>query len=92
MSDILTLRKVCKSTAQLATKDEVMKAIKYGKLDDNIRISFWVDQTPFFEVVNELKRNYSGSSVYVNVFEELQNRLKEQPISGKLQHQILVDL
>ena len=61
-------------------------------MDDNLRINFWVFQTPFFEVVNELKRQFSSQSVFVNVFEEIQNRMKETPLDKKLQHQILVDL
>ena len=53
-----------------------MKAIQAGNLDDSIRINYWVTKTPFFEVVNELKRSYPPQSVFTNVFEEIQNLLK----------------
>ena len=57
-----------------------------GHLDDGIKINFWVFQTLFFEVVNELKRSFSNGSVFVNVFEEIQNRLKQTPLDNKMQH------
>ena len=80
------LRMVCKSTAQVATPEIQLQAIQRGNLDDTIRINYWVTRTPFFEVVNELKRNYPPASVFTNVFEEIQNRLKAQPLDQKLQH------
>jgi hypothetical protein len=63
-----------------------MKSIRHGNLDEKIRISFWVFQTPFFEVINQLKRSYSGSSVFANVFNEIQNRLKKDPLDQKVCH------
>lgn len=56
--DIMRLRMVCKSTAQIATPQIQMQAIQAGNLDESIRINYWVTKTPFFEVVNELKRSY----------------------------------
>ena len=43
-------------------------------------------RTPFFEVVNELKRNYQPQSVFTNAYEEIQTRIKETPLDSKLQH------
>lgn len=71
------LRTVCKSTAQVATPDTQRQAIQRGNLDDGIRINYWITRTPFLEVVSELKRNYPPQSVFTNVFEEIQNRLKD---------------
>ena len=90
--DIMHLRMVCKSTAQIATPDVQNRAIQAGNMDDSIRVNYWIARTPFFEVINELKRNHPPQSVFTNVFEEIQNRLKESPLNSKLQHQILVDL
>ena len=58
----------------------MQRAIQAGNLDEQIRINYWVTRTPFFEVVNELKRMYPPQSVFTNVFEEIQNRLKETPL------------
>ena len=69
--DILHLRMTCKSTSQVATPGVQMRAIQAGNLDESIRINYWVTKTPFFEVVNELKRNYPPQSVFTNVFEEI---------------------
>lgn len=71
VSDIMHLRMVCKSTSQIATPEIQIKAIQAGNLDDSIRINYWVTKTPFFEVVNELKRKYPPQSVFTNVFEEI---------------------
>ena len=71
VTDIMHLRMVCKSTSQIATPDVQMRAIQAGNLDESIRINYWVTKTPFFEVVNELKRNYPPQSVFTNVFEEI---------------------
>jgi hypothetical protein len=69
-----------------------MKAIQYGNLEDNIRVNFWVMQAPFFDLENELQRKLDIGSVFVNVFEEIQKRLKDKPLDRKMHHQILVDL
>ena len=84
--DIMHLRMVCKSTAQIATPDVQNRAIQAGNMDDSIRVNYWIAGTPFFEVINELKRNHPPQSVFTNVFEEIQNRLKETPLNSKLQH------
>ena len=84
--DIMHLRMVCKSTAQIATPDIQNRAIQAGNMDDSIRVNYWIARTPFFEVINELKRNHPPQSVFTNVFEEIQNRLKETPLNSKLQH------
>lgn len=84
--DIMQLRMACKSTAQIASAQAIKKSIQAGNLDDSIRINYWVTRTPFFEVVNELKRLYPPLSIFTNVFEEILNRIKESPPDSKLQH------
>ena len=49
-SDILNLKLVCRSGSKIATKEMQMKAIKYGNLEDNIRVNFWLMHAPFFEL------------------------------------------
>ena len=80
----MKLRQVCRSTAQVATLRVQERAVQLGHLEDNIRINFWAFQTLFFEVVNELKRSFNNGSVFVNVFEEIQNRLKQTPLDKKM--------
>lgn len=62
------------------------KSIQAGNLDDSIRVNYWVTRTPFFEVVNELKRLYPPLSIFTNVLEEISIRIKESPLDSKLQH------
>lgn len=49
VSELITLRLLCKDTAAVVTDELLHTLIRIGNLDNSLRLNFWVIQAPFFE-------------------------------------------
>jgi len=56
VGDLMKMSQTCKATYRLVVKHKVIKKlVRYGNLDETLRIRFWRKLSPFFQMQEALK-------------------------------------
>ena len=62
--------------------------MRVGNLDQNLRIKFWIHQSPFFSYQTEVREKIGEEDFFVNVYDSILDKLQTDPLNPKVVDEI----